>query len=86
MEFTSMTGMDAVLEQLPLLERPLFGLDPEAPALVHGQFMRQFVDLGLAPVQLTVFLDQQATQFVSAELVKVGWQGHDRHDAGHNRL
>jgi len=28
-----------------------------------------------------VFIDQQATQFVNAELVEVGWQRHGRHDA-----
>ena len=66
-------GIDGFLEQLPLLDRPVLGLDAEAPALEQRQFMGQFVDLGLAPVQLAVFLDQQATQFVSAELVEVGW-------------
>ena len=43
--------------------------------------MRQFVDLYLAPVELTVLLDEQTAQFVGAELIKVGGQCDGRHDA-----
>ena len=58
---------------------------PKTPG-VHGahhvrHFMRQFVDLYLAPVELTVLLDEQTAQFVGAELIKVGGQCDGRHDA-----
>jgi len=93
-------GINGFLEQLPLLDWPVLGLHPEAPALVHGQFMGEFVNLALPPAQLTILLvDQRITlgnlqcqtlrqlaKFFGSQLVKIGRQRHDRHDAGHHSL
>ena len=58
-------GSDRFLEQLPLLGRQVFSLDAIALAFVIRQLMCQFVDLGPA-------LDEQATQLLGSELVKIG--------------
>ena len=69
------------LEQLSLFNRQAFRVDAEVMALTVRHFMRQFVDLYLTPVELTVLLDEQTAQFVGAELIKVGGQCDGRHDA-----
>ena len=81
-------GSEGFFEQLPLLNRQAFGLDAEVVALVVRHFMRQLVDLDLAPVQFPIIagndlglLTNQFAQFVGAELIEVGGQGHGRHHA-----
>ena len=63
-------------EQLPLLNRQAFCLDAEVMALVVRHFMRQFVDLDLAPVEFAVLLDEQTAQFIGAELIDIGGKRH----------
>ena len=56
----------------------VFRLDAEVMAFVVRYFMRQLVDLGLAPDEFVVLLGEQATQFVGIELIEIGGQRHPR--------
>lgn len=54
-------GIDRFLEQPGLFFWPTLGLHTKAPPFMQRQFMGQLLDLGLAPDQFTVLLDDQAT-------------------------
>ena len=71
-----------------LFNRQAFCLDAEVMAFVIRHFMGQLVDLYLPPVEFLIIarddfclLAYQFAQFVRSQMVKVGRQCHDRHDA-----
>ena len=65
-------GLGGFLEELGLLGGQALGLHAEAMTLVQRQFMREPLDLGLAPHELALLLDEQAAQSLSIQLIKVG--------------
>ncbi len=74
-------GREGFFEQLSLLNRQAFRLDAEVMTFVVRHFMRQLVDLHLAPVEFTIIArddcslpGDQFAQFVGAELIEVGGQ------------
>ncbi len=69
-------GLGGLLEELRLLGGQALGTHAEAMALVQRQLVREPLDLGLAPYELALLLDEQATQGVGIELVEVGGQRH----------
>lgn len=69
-------GLGSFLEELRLLGGQTLGTHAEAMPLVQRQFMREPLDLGLAPHELALLLDEQAAQGVSIQLIKVGGQRH----------
>jgi len=69
-------GLGGLLEELHLLARQTLGLHAEAMTLVQRQLMREPLDLGLAPHEFALLLDEQATQGVGIQLIEVGGQRH----------
>ena len=69
-------GLGGLLEELGLLGRQALGLHAEAMTLVQRQFMREPLDLGLAPHEFALLLNEQATQGVGIQLIEVGGQRH----------
>ena len=69
-------GLGRFREELRLLGRQALGLHAEAVAFVQRQLMREPLDLGLAPHEFALLLDEQAAQGVGIQLIEVGGQRH----------
>jgi hypothetical protein len=72
----SQVRLDRFLEQVGMLQRQAFSLDPEAPALVQRQLVGELIDLGLAQGEFPVLRDEQLAQGVGVEFMEVGRESH----------